>query len=443
MGGKISSNNGQFIGAILTGGTWYFLGSLTNGTNNHIGFTVNSKVLATNDINKSSFRINPYVLEYDVLSQQNPMRVITMQSTTAFNPAIVNAQFSQPDLRVYMDLNVDHWQSFTATSTGFATSYGVYAGSDYYDAYGIGQYYLYSGQGTGGTLLNSGQTVTIGYGPSWRNVNISQPYPQLVNGQKYTIRLKCYFTNPPHESFYWYYANSGYSGGISDLGVSFNFTVSTVTSNGIEVYGFTPNDATASTTYVNIDACNITIPWTNAGTGALPNTNTYSVVLDTDVLSPNTTIQHGQLQLYDTTDTTAVSTGSCQMLGGCSIAKSLWLGQNSYYGVGSLNITGAGPLNNLVLPNATIIYLTGTITSNVHLTGFFGARINGQLITIIGYYASGANVYIDNNSSSSAAANRIYTNTGADVLLTLNPIGTAQFIYNTTLLRWLLINMVP
>jgi hypothetical protein len=152
----------------------------------------------------------------------------------------------------------------------------------------------------------------------------------------------------------------------------------------------------------------------------------------------------GSTNIIDTSATTSTSTGCLSIAGGIGIAKGFYLAGRTIYGSLSVDITGSGPLNDIVLPSSSIVYLTGTLTNNVHITGFSSTGvIDGQQVRLIGYYASNTTVVIDHDSASSAAANRIYTNTGANVNMVLNPISATLYIYNAGLSRWLMICVDP
>lgn len=151
--------------------------------------------------------------------------------------------------------------------------------------------------------------------------------------------------------------------------------------------------------------------------------------------------RYGQQQIKVTDDTISVTTGSLISSGGVGISKSLFLGGSTYNTIAELDITGAGPLNNLSLPNSSSIFFSGTITNNVHITGLVnhtGTNIEGQIINIYGYSASPVNVIIDNESASSTAENRIITTTGTDLTFALAPTISIILIYKGTLNRWLI-----
>jgi len=158
----------------------------------------------------------------------------------------------------------------------------------------------------------------------------------------------------------------------------------------------------------------------------------------------NGTIGCVSLGVNGTTDTTSTSTGVLQVIGGMAISKGLTLGGKTIYNTSTIDITGAGPFNNVVVPNSSMVYLTGTITNLVHITGFDSTGVvNGQQFRLIGYYASNVTVIIDHDSASSSSTNRIYTNSGGNVNMVLNPISASMFVYNSSLSKWLLICVDP
>jgi hypothetical protein len=181
---------------------------------------------------------------------------------------------------------------------------------------------------------------------------------------------------------------------------------------------------------------NITTESTSTSTGALISHGGCGIAKNTNI--------GGLLKVYDTSATTSTSTGCLSIAGGIGISKGFYLAGRTIYGSQSVDITGAGPFNDLVIPSSSIVYLTGTITNNVHITGFSSTGvIDGQQFRLIGYYGSNVTVIIDHDSASSAAANRIYTNTGSNVNMSLNPISATLYIYNASLSRWLMICVDP
>jgi hypothetical protein len=80
----------------------------------------------------------------------------------------------------------DWWQSFTAGVSGKISSFDAYLGTNSLNA---GTWYLYEGNGTGGTLLATGAyNFPAAGGSQWRNILITG-MPFLTAGQMYTFRM--------------------------------------------------------------------------------------------------------------------------------------------------------------------------------------------------------------------------------------------------------------
>lgn len=101
-------------------------------------------------------------------------------------------------------------------------------------------------------------------------------------------------------------------------------------------------------------------------------------------------------------------------------------------------VTSSG--NNNDVPVTSSLLYASTTNNNDAITGLdAGGRGNGFFLLIANINASNTLV-IKNNSSASAAANRIITITGADV--TLAPYKTAMLGYDSTNMQWHLIEVL-
>jgi hypothetical protein len=98
---------------------------------------------------------------------------------------------------------------------------------------------------------------------------------------------------------------------------------------------------------------------------------------------------------------------------------------------------GFGPWNNATINDASFITTTGA-GGAITLSGISGGY-DGRILIL--NHASAVNLTIAHQSSSSTAANRIITNTGASVV-SANAC-TAIFIYSASLSRWILISFNP
>ena len=108
--------------------------------------------------------------------------------------------------------------------------------------------------------------------------------------------------------------------------------------------------------------------------------------------------------------------------------------------VGALTLSN-GANNNIGIPSKSFVRITGP-SGAFNITGIakpaLGSATNNPDGTLLILYNSTAQAMtITNDSASSTAANRIYTNTGSDVATTGR--GTTIFIYSVTDARWLLV----
>ena len=95
-----------------------------------------------------------------------------------------------------------------------------------------------------------------------------------------------------------------------------------------------------------------------------------------------------------------------------------------------------GANNNVILPNNSFVRITGP-SGSFSITGMQpGSSPNGRLVIL--YNTTSQNMTISHDSSSSTAANRIYTNTGSDVATT--GTGVVILIYSVTDSRWILLS---
>ena len=108
--------------------------------------------------------------------------------------------------------------------------------------------------------------------------------------------------------------------------------------------------------------------------------------------------------------------------------------------VGALALSN-GANNNIGIPQTSFVRITGP-SGVFNITGITkpakAGNNNPDGTIIILYNTTSQNMTITNDSSSSTAANRIYTNTGSDVATT--GTGTVIFIYSVTDSRWILLS---
>ena len=100
-----------------------------------------------------------------------------------------------------------------------------------------------------------------------------------------------------------------------------------------------------------------------------------------------------------------------------------------------------GANNNIGIPQTSFVRITGP-SGVFNITGITkpakAGNNNPDGTIIILYNTTSQNMTITNDSGSSTAANRIYTNTGSDVATT--GTGTVIFIYSVTDSRWILLS---
>ena len=110
--------------------------------------------------------------------------------------------------------------------------------------------------------------------------------------------------------------------------------------------------------------------------------------------------------------------------------------------VGALTLSN-GANNNIGIPKKSFVRITGP-SGAFNITGITkpaaaSATNNPDGTLLILYNSTAQAMTITNDSGSSTAANRIYTNTGSDVATTGR--GTTSFIYSVTDARWILVSL--
>ncbi|MFC1783199.1 hypothetical protein ACFL02_06395 [Planctomycetota bacterium] len=114
------------------------------------------------------------------------------------------------------DEDGEGWQSFTAGINGKLSKIAMYGGG-FMDRWGIG---IYSGEGTGGTLLYTHPIVVQAFGVGWHSITLSSAI-DVQAGQIYTIAL---FAGEVH----WKYSTSNpYAQGRSSLDSGYDYTFRT------------------------------------------------------------------------------------------------------------------------------------------------------------------------------------------------------------------------
>jgi hypothetical protein len=100
-------------------------------------------------------------------------------------------------------------------------------------------------------------------------------------------------------------------------------------------------------------------------------------------------------------------------------------------------ITGAG--NHTLDPSDAVFVKLGSLSAGGNLSGISGGE-DGRFLMV--YNSSTANTLtIKYDDSSASAANRIYTMSAADTVITAR--GSATFIYDTEVSRWILLAVNP
>jgi len=101
-------------------------------------------------------------------------------------------------------------------------------------------------------------------------------------------------------------------------------------------------------------------------------------------------------------------------------------------------ITGSG--NHTLDPAGAVFVKLGALSANGNLSGISGGE-DGRFLILYNSNTSGNNLIIKYEDSNATAANRIYTMTAADV--TLIARGSAMFVYDTEVDRWIVISVNP
>jgi hypothetical protein len=218
-----------------------------------------------------------------------------------------------------------------------------------------------------------------------------------------------------------------------------------ITSSG----GTTPQIALTTPLAANYGGTGLDL--TGAGTGYVKSTaGTITVV------SPIATADGGTNQAGAWTSGAVPYLSSATQFGQ-DAANHFWDGTNHRLGLGTnapnttLDINGPyafrqgsvalvnGLNSNIATPSNSYIRITGP-TSAYSVGGFTGG-VDGRLLTIQSTVAQ--TLTIVNEDVSSAAANRIKTLTGANVILTANQLSSSIFIYDSTDQRWVYFESVP
>lgn len=102
---------------------------------------------------------------------------------------------------------------------------------------------------------------------------------------------------------------------------------------------------------------------------------------------------------------------------------------------------GAGPFNNVALPNGSCVMITNNANAGSSISGF-AAGSDGARVTLVysRYGTSTKSLTILHDSALSNAASRVLMQSGADLILNPTITSTVEMVYNTTIGRWLVLN---
>lgn len=459
VGYSITSENGFYFGYKVSSNEWVKIYRLYRNVDDHLCVYIAEKPsLSTSIINKTDFHVGTentsglgnLTFKHNVFSPLNDLGVrVASFGITSTNQElnIVEGGYGCYDLVLDPSDSPANraWQSFTSISGYPISSFGFYMILRIGYPYGF-IFRISTGEGTGGSVLYTWSGTISGGAADWYSNAPSTPV-SVTQGQKYTfqITLTSNFDYAPqicHTS-----TPEFYTGGrcnFSTLSFWFRYNISI---NYADIY---VKPSSGSLLDIKIkDSLTIQQPLID-GSSTWPNTYPSGTPLlyDTsDVVTypPNMSNNSGQLKLYDVTDTTSVSTGSCQMLGGLGLSKSLFLGHNMIYSWNTITIgSGSGPFNNVTLGTGTVFRIVNSSNAGSHITGFTGG-INGRYVMVIyNLYppVSGKTLSIDNDSSSSTYENRILSPTGGDINLNPNSTTTFSMVYDGSVSRWLFIGQL-
>jgi hypothetical protein len=156
--------------------------------------------------------------------------------------------------------------------------------------------------------------------------------------------------------------------------------------------------------------------------------------------SKSATLNNVSVTIEPTTESSGFASGSLIAKGGLGVYKNIFMGSSIFYSMDNVTIsTGAGPFNNVEIPNHNFIIIINNSDDGSEITGFHvttQGNTNGHNVSF--YCDSGTSFSIANLNSGSTSSNQIKTCTGASV--TMTPPCYFSLAYITTLTKWILTN---
>jgi len=171
----------------------------------------------------------------------------------------------------------------------------------------------------------------------------------------------------------------------------------------------------------------------------------YTTAANLELWSDSTkisTLDNDSFTIEPTTQSVGIASGAFIVKGGCGIYKNMFVGNSLFYTSDTLTIpAGAGPFNDISVPNQNLITLINNSDLNANFTGFIvgAGNTNGHKID---FYCDSGNAFILKNlDAGSVASNQIKTCDAADV--TLTPPCYFSLLYITTYTKWIVVAQSP
>jgi enhancing lycopene biosynthesis protein 2 len=321
----IVSTNSVIQGKQINGGTWWWINSLQQKTDSYLALKAINKNSATNVFSEIYVNVVNNVSTYDTNYQYRVVDGVDEPRIAVFKRFGVLDYIHEVHGSSNMDFgdNDTHWQSFTVANNAALTFIEVYLSLGTAGG-GMGSYTIriYSGQGTGGTLLTTTTSASSPVGAQWHGTTL--PTPVTVTPGTYTLAITSP-TIPVGSGFTWKYGSS--SNYVSDIaGNVYYFGIQTANIFAdVFVYGISDS---SSTTFVSIDGTTAVPVWTSGGTGTWPSqfSGGTPLLFDSSTAIPNNTQSIGTLIVNSTIQATNSITGALIISGGTGIAKNLFVG---------------------------------------------------------------------------------------------------------------------
>jgi hypothetical protein len=399
----INSVGGYYKGKTIADASWWRLYRIPTHNNDHIDFSIINKVNNTYDLGKTNF-YTASTFGADMVTKYDKSAPVDTRICTFNNGSILSTytEVDVEDVTFSITQITTNWQSFTAVSgykmTRFAVRFSCTLSS-----INSFEFRIYSGEGTGGTLLD---TINVtGYqavtSPEWLTVNTNSLIT-LVPNTKYTIWVNLVSQTVPSQ--YWNNGSS-YSGGTNDHGGSpYYFTVTTEVTY-VDVYTF------GNISDVKINSSGTIQTASNGGSSTWPADYPAgaNLVFDSSTTKANSNNEMGALTLWNTTTATNATTGSLTVAGGVGISGNLFGSASTFTSTtqplslnydatnkSTFNVSSSGNMsidcsgNNINFHNSDIVHVLNTVEASNYTTGSLivsgGAGFAGGIYTNTNFY---------------------------------------------------------